>query len=84
METTININYEDIPVEVEYIVSGAHRPERAYLSNGDPGYPAEFPELEITSIIGIDDDKSYLSEISFDMLNIIISECWDDLEKYQD
>ena len=41
---------EDLNVIVTYKFQGKYVPERRYMSNGDPGYEAEYPELEILSI----------------------------------
>jgi hypothetical protein len=41
--------YSAFDVTVEYTVS-EYIPERAYLSNGDPGYPSEGGEIEIISV----------------------------------
>lgn len=44
--TTVTIELE---VEVEFDYSPG-TPDVMYLSNGDPGYPGEAPELEVTRV----------------------------------
>ena len=44
-----NITYKGVDMYVEFNYS-EYRPAVYYLSNGDPGYPAEGGEFEITSI----------------------------------
>ena len=45
----IQVEYEDLAFEVEFDYS-PFRPGRMYMPNGDPGYPDEPAEMEITSI----------------------------------
>ena len=44
-----NITYKGVDMYVEFDYS-EYRPAVYYLSNGDPGYPAEGGEFEITSV----------------------------------
>jgi len=46
----IEIEFKDRMFLVDYSFSGKFIPARMYLSNGDPGYPAEYPDLDINSI----------------------------------
>lgn len=46
----VTIEVHGVTMDIEYDYSPYVR-ERYYLSNGDPGYPAEPEELEITSIL---------------------------------
>jgi len=43
------VTYKDVELEVDYY-STPYVPERRYLSNGDPGYPAEGGEFDIEDI----------------------------------
>lgn len=54
--TTITRELEDgteIEIIVEYSIS-KYRPAVSYLRNGDPGYPAEGGEVEVSSAIRLD------------------------------
>lgn len=48
LRTTVWCDSVKAHVEVEFIYHPG-RPERWYLNNGDPGYPADPPEVEILS-----------------------------------
>lgn len=48
-EMELNVRSFDVPIFVQFdYLPGT--PARMYLSNGDPGYPAEPPEFEITAV----------------------------------
>lgn len=52
MTAIITINENDH--EVTFNISGSYVPESKWARNGDPGSEAEFVEVEILSIDGID------------------------------
>ena len=47
MTETIKLNDAELEVEFNYYKG---KPERRYMSNGDPGYPEESPEIDILKV----------------------------------
>lgn len=52
---TIERDGQEIDLEVEYKMDGRYRPATYYRRNGDPGDPAEYPEVDIVS--AMDENK---------------------------
>ena len=70
MTTSLIFNGRDVTVEFNVVAEPRHAV--MYLSNGDPGYPAEPGELEIVS--GKDEDGKALEPEELDAI----------LEKHED
>jgi len=53
------IHYEDLSFEVDFDFTPGD-PGRMYLANGDPGYPPEPPEWDVTAVrlVNPDDKKA--------------------------
>lgn len=57
MRDAIPFGYDEIPVDIKFTYSPG-RPAVMYLRNGDPGYPADPPEIDLVSVhLEIDDPK---------------------------
>ena len=68
---------EDIEAKIEYTYTEGY-PERQYLPNGDPGYPAEPADVEIDSMFivdwGVSVPSDTLTESTYDMIYDMIVE----------
>lgn len=66
-------------VRVEYTYSPG-RPMKMYLRNGDPGYPAESPEIEITGVF-VEDYPEWrpATDEEYDMFETAIDKHFDDM-----
>ncbi|GEM_PF-3995803 len=73
-------NYEVIECEVEFEIS-TYVPEKAYLSNGDPGYPAEGGEVEHLEVFDMD-GKNITAEVPSKWLEKFTEMCYDKHDKY--
>lgn len=73
----ISINYKEVEMVVEYEVT-PYIPEVRYLSNGDPGYPAEGGEFNIIDIIVR--DQSITTLLSDEQFTEIEQICINSLE----
>lgn len=72
---TIEVDDREVEITIEYTVS-KYYPAKMYLSNGDPGCPAEGGELEIESII--DEDGNELDEdVLTDSIRDSLYDAWD-------
>ena len=66
----------DLEVIVHFTYS-AGRPQVNYLRNGDPGYPAEPPEFDITEVIREDDGTQLIltEDLMEDLYNKLHEDC---------
>lgn len=74
-------DYKVINATVEYTMYGEYRPERLYLSNGDPGYPAEYPELDTVTVYdenGVDITDS----VNARWMDILRDKCREDANNF--
>lgn len=72
-EACIVRNGEEIFLTVEYVIHGKWVPEKRYLSNGDIGYEAEYPELEI---LGPHDSYQSPLDLTKEELLDVTKEIW--------
>lgn len=84
--TELTLPFTDAQVEVFFYYTPG-RAGRVYLSNGDPGYPEEYPEVEITKVVPVAPGSCYcdimeaLSDKTIDAIKEkLLSESWGDDE----
>lgn len=73
----------EIPVEIEFSYT-KEVPAVMYLPNGDPGYPSEPAEIEITNVIGDDGNEYDFDELSEDNQNILYEKACDWVSDHSD
>jgi hypothetical protein len=80
-EITVFLQCGDLGEDVECVIQYDYtkgRPERQYLSNGDPGYPADPAEVDITELFvvpwGVKIDPKFVTEYAFDGIYDLIVE----------
>jgi hypothetical protein len=75
----LEINGEEKEATVEFDYSPG-RPGRWYLNNGDPGYPDEPAEIEVTKVVTDRAELQSLFGVSEALVNKIEQACWDHIE----
>lgn len=74
-------DYKVINATVEYTMYGEYRPEQLYLSNGDPGYPAEYPELDTVTVYD-ENGNNITDSVNARWMDILCDKCREDANGY--
>jgi len=74
-------DYKVFNVIVEFTVYGEYRPAVWYLSNGDPGYPAEYPELDDMKIFD-ETGKDITSEVLPRWIKVLENKCIEEINNF--
>ena len=64
------VTYKGIELEIDYY-STPYVPERLYLSNGDPGYPAEGGDFDVEGVRLLGSDVDIFELLSEDTIHEI-------------
>ena len=68
-----------VKVNIDYDYSKGH-PAVMYLSNGDPGYPAEPAEVVMNEISIGEDDQNVIDHLDQSFLNKCEEKCYEDAD----
>jgi hypothetical protein len=67
----------DIELEVEYKAHGRYKPATFYKRNGDPGDPAEYPEIELVAARDAN-GHDWLQQLTDKEFSEVDQKCFDD------